>query len=296
VISTKAIGTKETPRLLEDYQVLVLPDIRNMSDAFCARLDAYVQGGGKILATGRTSTCDELGNPAGAIRLKSAQVKAVFKERPHKRGTYLRIRPIDKKLLREPKLDALDIVYLDSEFLECEATGTTEGLLAFIPQAMFGPPERCYYAEVTDIPGLFYSKYGKGAVAFFPWQIGQHYRKRSHHGHSTLIMGGLEGLLKLERSLTVEASPLVEVNRRMDTDGKFQWVGLINHSGQNGTAFHKPIPMRGIVLKLRNTEAIKRACLLRADRELKISTDEDGWVKCVVPELDRFEIVLYEYK
>jgi hypothetical protein len=296
VISTKAIGKAVTPRLLEHYQVLVLPDIRNMSDAFCARLDAYVRGGGKILATGRTSTCDELGNPLGKVRLKSAGVEAAFKVRPHKRGSYLRIQPEDKKLLKDSKLDALDIVYLDSEFLECKASGSTGKLLGYIMPAMFGPPERCYYTVVTDMPGLFYSKYGKGTVAFFPWQIGQHYRNRSHHGHSLLIKAGLEGLLKLERSLTAETSPLVEVNRRVSGDGKFEWLGLINHSGQNGTAFHKPIPIRDVVLKLQSKGKIKRVHLLRAQKEVKFSTLEDSWVKCIVPELERFEIVLYEYE
>lgn len=295
VISAKAMTGAETPRALEDYQMLVLPDIRNMSDAFCARLDAYVKGGGKILATGKTSTRDELGNPLGAIRLKSAGVKASFKLHPHERGTYFRIRPEDKKLIKGSKLDELDIVYLDSDFLECEPNGTTEGLLGYIRPAMFGPPEKCYYTEVTGIAGLFYSKYGKGTVAFLPWHIGEHYEKRSHHGHSLLIMAALEGLLKLERSVVVEASEMVEVNRRVSADGKFEWVGLINHSGQNGTAFHKPTPISDVVLKLRSEGEIKKVRLLKAAEEVKFSTEEE-WVRCVVPKLERFEIVLYEYK
>ena len=296
VISAKAMAGTETPKALEDYQLLVLPDIRNLSDAFCARLDAYVRGGGKILATGRTSTCDQRGNPLNAIRLESAGVRSAFKLQPHKRGTYFRIRTKDKKPLKSSELDALDIVYLDSEFLECEPRGETKGLLGFIPAAMFGPPERCYYTEVTDIPGLFYSKYGKGSVAFFPWHIGQHYEKRSHHGHSLLVMGALEGLLKLERSIIIEGSPLIEANRRASGDGKFEWVGLVNHSGQNGTAFHKTIPIFDVGLKFRANGAVKAIRLLRAGTELKFDVVKDGWVKCVVPKLERFEIVLCEHE
>jgi len=296
VISTKAMTGAETPKRLEDYQLLVLPDIRNLSDAFCARLDAYVRGGGKILATGKTSTCDELGNPLNSIRLESAGVKASFKTHPLKRGTYFRIRPEDKKLLRSSKLDSLDIVYLDSDFLECEPTGTTKGLLGFIPAAMFGPPERCYYTEVTNIPGLFYSKKGSGSVAFLPWNIGRHYEKRSHHGHSLLIMAAIEGLLGLERNVVIETSALVEVNRRVNADGKFEWVGLVNHSGQNGTAFHKTIPISDIGLKFRAKGAVKAIRLLRAGKEVAFDVVKDGWVRCVVPKLERFEIVLCEHE
>jgi hypothetical protein len=109
-------------------------------------------------------------------------------------------------------------------------------------------------------------------------------------------MAALEGLLKLERSVVVQGSPLVEVNRRASTDGKFDWVGVINHSGQNGTAFHKPIPISDIGLKFRTKGAVKAIRLLRAGKELKSYTVKDGWLECVVPKLERFEIVLCEYK
>ncbi len=304
VISAKAMTTAAPPRALEDlsalrladYQMIVLPDIRNMSDAFCARLDAYVSGGGKILATGRTSTCDELGNPLGAVRLKSAGVKPAFKLRPHERGTYFRISAADKKQLQSSKLDELDIVYLDSEFLECEASDTGKGLLGFIPAAMFGPPEKCYYKEVTNIPGLFYNESGKGSAAFFPWQIGEHYEKRSNHSHYRLVVAVLEGLLKLERSVVIEASELVEVNRRVSSDGKFEWVGLINHSGQNGTAFHKPLPLTALSLRVKNKDKVKSVHLLKWGSKLEFIPEEDGWISCSIPKLGRFEIVVYEYE
>ena len=54
---------------LEDYQLLILPDLRNLSDELASRLDTYVANGGKLLATGMTSTCDLYGNPLNAIRL-----------------------------------------------------------------------------------------------------------------------------------------------------------------------------------------------------------------------------------
>jgi len=102
--------------------------------------------------------------------------------------------------------------------------------------------------------------------------------------------------LGLERNVVIETSALVEVNRRASADGKFDWVGVINHSGQNGTAFHKPIPMSDIGLKFRTKGAVKAIRLLRAGKELKSYTVKDGWVECVVPKLERFEIVVCEHK
>lgn len=295
VMSLSAIAGGQTPRVLEDYPLVVLPDVRNLGQALCSRLDAYAANGGMILMTGMTSTRDAQGNPRGTLGLKAAGVKEKYRMHRLKRGTYLRIGAEDKKRLARPEFDALDLVYLDSDFLECEPVGKTEGLLKFIPVGMYGPPEKCYYTEVTDIPGLFHSRFGEGSCAFFPWHIGRHYQERSNHGHALLVTGAIDGLLGLERSVIIDASPLVEVSRQASADGQFEWVGLVNHSGQNGTAFHRPVPLSGIRVRFRAKIGVKRVRLLRAREEINFSVVKDGWVECVVPRLERYEIVLYEY-
>ncbi|MBW8002348.1 MAG: hypothetical protein FVQ80_10055 [Planctomycetes bacterium] len=294
VISQKALDS-DTPRKLESYQLIILPDIQNLSDEMCKRLDEYVKGGGKILATGRTSTANELGNDRGSLGLKSAGIKEGFKVRPQTKGTYLRIRDEDKNMLGRKSLRDLDIAYLTSDFLECEAAGKTKGLLRLIPEAMFGPPEKCYYTEVTDIPGLFYNEYGKGAVAFFPWYIGTHYEKRSNGAHSRLLMGGLEGLLKFEKSLSIKTSALVEINRQADVKGRFEWFGFINHSGQNGTAFHKPLRMYELQFKFKPKRRVRRIIALGPGHQLDFIVGKDGLVTTTLPRLGRFEVVLVEY-
>ncbi|MCP5110452.1 MAG: hypothetical protein GY953_06415, partial [bacterium] len=68
------LDSTDTPKPLEDYKLVILPDVANLSDAAVRRLDAYVKGGGRILATGYTSTNDELGNPMNRFRLAAAGV------------------------------------------------------------------------------------------------------------------------------------------------------------------------------------------------------------------------------
>lgn len=92
------------------------------------------------------------------------------------------------------------------------------------------------------------------------------------------------------------ASSLVEVSRQASTDGRFEWVGLVNHSGQNGTAFHRPPPIFDVPLRLRATGGVKSVRLLRSGTELDLSIEERGWLKCMLPRLDRLEIVLYQHQ
>ena len=161
---------------------------------------------------------------------------------------------------------------------------------------MFGPPEKCYYRHVSNHPALFYNQTGRGAVAFFPWSIGAHYEQQCHAGHASLVMGTIDHLLELDRRLVVTASPLVEVTHRTGRNGKFEWVGLFNHSGQRGKALHQPIPITGIRIELKPGKSAKSVRLLKAERRLDFKTGEDGRIHVQVPQLGHYEIVLFEYK
>ncbi|AJE47827.1 alpha-amylase family protein [Celeribacter indicus] len=50
-----------TPERLAGYRVLVMPDVRCLSDAQCAAIDAFVRNGGSVVAAGQTALYDENG-------------------------------------------------------------------------------------------------------------------------------------------------------------------------------------------------------------------------------------------
>ncbi|MCP5119234.1 MAG: hypothetical protein GY953_51185, partial [bacterium] len=185
------LDSRETPKPLEDYKLVILPDVANLSDAACKRLDEYVKAGGRVLATGYTSTNDEIGNPRNRFRLEAAGVSGKYKVHEKARGTYLRIFPEDKRVLRRPSLEELDLVYIWGDFLEHEPRDGAKGFGGLIPAAMYGPPEKCYYTDVTRIPGLISNQYGKGRFAYIPWPVGKQYDYRSQHGHSMVAMAAI---------------------------------------------------------------------------------------------------------
>ena len=295
VIDQRALlENADTPKPLEEYQLVVLPDASRMNDELCARLDRYVASGGKLLATGMTSTQDVEGNPLGKIRMKSLGVGRSFTFHPRTPGNYFRIHKEDKASFSNDEFRFLDIVYLDSDYLECSPEGSTREYLGFIPVGMFGPPEKSYYTTVTNKPGMFSCNYGKGRSAFIPWQIGRQYQVRSHHAHSMLLMSALEDLLKLERTVEIAASPLVEVVMREHKDGRFSWIGLINHSGQLGTAFHEPVPMQNISISISTRKPIRAVKTLKTSRDLIFSNSTSGQIGLTIPQMSDFEMVLLE--
>lgn len=290
-----SVGNKDVPREIESYDVIVLPEIDRLSDEMCARLDKYVENGGKLLLSGFTSTKDAIGNPLDKIRLKSMGVKPEFKPFQKLQGTYFRIFPDDKERLNSETLNQLDLVYAWERGMLCESKPGAEALLGFIPPAMIGPPEKCYYTEVTNIPGLIYNKYGKGSTAFFPFRIGAIYHHKRHYGHATLIMSALNQLLSYQQEVQTSASPMVEIARQKSPDGAFAWFGLLNHTGQLGNAFHKPLPIRNVVFKVKAAKKIKSIKSLKSGEEIPYEKAGDEWVKITLPELEGYDVVLVEY-
>jgi hypothetical protein len=296
IMEAWCVSEQNTPRRLEDYKLVLLAGAASLSDAACERIDAFVRNGGKVLATAGTSTRDEMGAPKNRFRLKAAGVKREFKIHEKSRGTYLRIFPEDKIALGEPdSLADLDILYVRGDFLEFSIEPGTIGHLGLIPSAMYGPPEKCYYTEVTRIPGLIVNDFGKGRFAYLPWPLGTMYEHRSHHGHRALVMTVVKNALNYRPQIEIVASPLVEVTHQSARDGSFEWIGLANHSGQLGTAFHAPVPIRDLKVLYRGARMPRSTRLLRLDQTIRARVTTDAALLINIPELNDFEVVALEW-
>jgi len=278
---------------LREYEIVIIPGADGLKDQQINVLDKYIEQGGKALITGRI--------PAKLQCLNSLKFKNT---RAPEKGSYIRIRPEDRDRLDRDILKQLDLVFLQGIFhvYESDEEGPrlagiqTDNLLRLIPGDMFGPPEKCYYRNVSDVPALFHRQYGKGSAAYFPWEIASHYHIQCHQGHANLVLGVMENLLGLNRNLKVQSHRLVEVTHRQDNNNQFEWVALYNHSGQREDAIHPPIPMNDIEIYLRPAKPVKTVRLLKDTQQLGFSAASNGQVSVTVPQLKHYEIVLFEYR
>jgi hypothetical protein len=209
---------------------------------------------------------------------------------------YVRIQPEDKTDLAVPGLKDFDLVQLRGDFFEYEPVGGIETKMHLIHDVMYGPPEKCYIVSESDIPVLMVNRYGTGAAASLPFQLGSMYREWGNQGHAMLAKGLMTNVLASDLRLNVQCSPLVEVTHRADPDGRFEWIALYNQSGRLGNSFHKPIPIHDISIDLNTTRTVKQVRLLKDDTNLKIDTLSGNAISVTVPELDVYEIVLVEYE
>jgi hypothetical protein len=288
------INTSDVPRVIESYELIVMPDIRRLSDEDVLRLDKYVENGGKLLVTGFTSTEDAIGNPLNKIRMKSLGVHPEYKVFEKEQGTYYRVFEKDKKRLKNEIFDGFDILYAWEKGMLCEPKPDATGLLGFIPPAMIGPPEKTYYTKVTEIPGLITNDFGSGNTALFSFKIGALYHHKRYYGHSALVMSTIKSLLDFDQDIHTEASPLVEIARQKSKNGDFEWYGLLNHSGQLGNGFNAPIPIHNISFTFQPEKPVKSVKSMQTGALIPYKLF-DNKMEITLPMLHSFDVVLVEH-
>jgi hypothetical protein len=162
---------------------------------------------------------------------------------------------------------------------------------------MFGPPEKSYYteAEITNVPGIISNDFGKGKSVFIPWQIGAQYNFKAHYAHKTLFVSALKNLLNINNSIVTNASPLIEMSRLANRNGAFEWIGLLNHSGQIGASLLEPVSIHNTTILFKPLKAVKEVKLLKSKTSLNFK-QANGWIECTVPKVTDFEMLLCLYR
>jgi hypothetical protein len=237
-----------------------------------AALDRYVRDGGRLLVAGATRPALDL--PA-TVRL--------WKEKETE-GAYWRIR--NRELL--PSLKDTDTLFLHSDYLELEPRGMAP--LTMIPPSLFGPPEKVAVGRKdSDKPGLLLTDYGKGRLAYLPWDVGGLYYRHSSESHGRLVSDVIDHLLPGGRQLKTNAHPLVEITVMRQKEQRRTLVHFINLSGHFMTAYHAPIEMREIKVELADDFLTARS--VRSGKNLTV-TREGKYRTFTLPSLEMYDVVL----
>lgn len=298
VIMPSQLGSERTSRKIEDYDLLILGDVAGMSESLINLIDNYVQNGGRLLATGTTSTNDDNGKPMNAIRLKSLGVNPEYEVFPQAQATYLKVSDDDKKALGEEEFKDFTLMMMNTRFLKCNVKEGAYGYLRLLPSNMYGPAEKTYYREsdVTGYPGAVFYESGKGRTVYIPWLIGSDYNMKGNYAQRALFLGSLNKLLKVGIDIETDASPMVEMTRLANLNGAFEWVGMINHSGFMGNSVRDPLPVHNTTIRMKPLKPVKEVRLIRSGLKVKFKKQSDGWIECLVPAIGDFEMMVCLYK
>jgi hypothetical protein len=250
-----------------------------------ARLDDFVAAGGVVIATGRSGFRDEDWEPRHQSVLRSLGIQQVKEVRTDTRSCYLKFK--DKSNF--PHMAESDLVYLDGPYIDAEYAAEAQQHLNLIPPHWFGPPERCYYTEISDDPGYVVHPYGKGKAIYLPWLPGALFHRQGYPNTSDFVGDLVEhvaGIMPVGGNL----SPMVETTHFHNPDEGFDLVHLVNTSGHFGVSFFAPLPMHDISVTVPYPQAPKRVRGLVSGTEYAHEWD-NGRLAVKVPRLEKFEAV-----
>jgi len=237
-----------------------------------AALDRYLRQGGRVLVAGATKP-----------QLELPPVVKLWK-REETQSAYWRVQ--DRALF--PSLKDTDIVFFYSEYLELEPRG--KAALTMIPTSMIGPMEKVHVDwKDTTKPGLYMADYGKGKLAYIPWDLGDLYYRYSPVYHSAIVGDLVDQLLPKGRQLKTNAHPMVEMTLQEQKQHGRTLVHFVNLSGCSQTAFHPAIPMSNIRVDVAGSFSSAR--MASAGRDLPIKKEGD-YVTFTLPSLDTYDVVV----
>jgi hypothetical protein len=281
---------------LEKYRVLILPDFQAISDALAARLDAFVAAGGVLIASGRSGFRDEDWEPRALPVLQSLGIRQVREVRTETRSCYFKL--TDKRDF--PRMAESDLIYLDGPYIDAEYDAGAEQHLNLIPPHWFGPPERCYYTEVSDDPGYVVHPHGKGKAIYLPWLPGALFHRQGYPNTSDFVGDLVEHVAGIAPT-GGNLSPMVEVTHfhhagessSENVGADFDLVHLVNTSGHFGVSFFAPVPMHDLAVIVPYPQRPKRVLGLVSGEEYAYAW-ADGRLTVQVPRLEKFEAVRVE--
>jgi hypothetical protein len=247
---------KLSPDTLSPFKVIILPDLKVISDPQAGILDDFVRQGAAILATGETGFYDKQYERRSRVPLASLGIAETLY---HRRDT------LSAMFLAggEPGSGAItgaaaqkyfphfkDTRYIacGPEYINVRMEEGAESWMSFLPPQPFGPPERCYAINpAVNNPGLTRFRFGKGAGLYIPWKPGALFYQEGYPNTAWFMQDVLEQICGLV-SIAPALSPMVEVTFSAGVDRLV--VQLVNASGHYGNSFYAPVPIRDIALEI----------------------------------------------
>lgn len=259
---------------LRNKKMAILGGMGKLSEALGALLDGFTREGGTVIASGDTTGPSCLGIKALGER-KTGLMSSTFEVREEDKAAF-------------PRCVEAPILPIGPELQMAEFEEGTQRYLRLIPEHPYGPPERCYYTEVTDHPGVTVHPYGTGRSVYIPWGVGAFYFNQGWQNTLNLMQDVLLSLCDLPE-LAPGLSPMVELTLAKKEDAVL--AQMVNGTGCFANRWFPPVPVRDIRLELPGL-AGKTARALNGGKVL-CETNKDS-LTVRLNELNEYEAIIIE--
>src|SRR5690606_6238383 len=171
VVGADLIAKMDAEGLLGKYRLVVLPDLGALGAGAAAALDRFVEAGGNVVLTGSSGVTGH-----GGVELASAP--SIMRVGTPDKGQALWATYVSTSAQPEAQAVhyAAPTIPVYGSYAHFVWKPNAERIGVMLPQAPFGPPEKCY-GHVTGGEPAAASASRNGSVIQIPWSVGRTYRE-----------------------------------------------------------------------------------------------------------------------
>ena len=278
---------------LRKYKVLILPNVASLSGADCGLIEEFVDKGGGVVASYRTSLHNEAGRELDRLGLENVLgVSYVGRERTVAGyDSYMKVGPT-----HAVTSDLPEIMYVPStgSQLEIRPIGRACPLATLIdePEAHYAPLKR-----ETRIPTIVVNEYGSGRSVYFPGPIGEMYRRFGVVDHWRFMSNAARWAAGEEQHVWVENCPKNVELTAYHQFGKdrtvMHLVNCVRHEITEPISYVSPEHQIKVHVETDKSRKAVRVFTMPGNRMLPFEREGDT-VSLYVPELKYHQIIVVE--
>ena len=287
-----------TPERIDRYRVIVLANTAALSDAQCASLTAYVQRGGRIVATFETSLYDEWGQRRVDFGLGDLfGVSAHGEPEGPMRNSYLALDADPATGRRHQLLAGLDDAprIINGVWrIRVTPRAAFPSPVTLIPSYPDLPMEDVYpRVEKTDERELYLRDVGRGRVVYFPWDIDRTFYDVLNADHGRLLANAVTWAADEAPVVSVTGRGIIDVAVwRQHSSVTVHLVNLTNPMMMKGP-FRELLPIGPLDVQVRLPSDARAGAvrLLTAGTTPAVQRGDDGTLRLTVPEVIDHEVI-----
>jgi hypothetical protein len=287
---------------LSPFRTLILPNIAALSDEQCASLRGFVERGGGLVATYKTSLFDEWGvqrKDFGLASLFGASYAGRVEE--NILNSYLSLEKDPSTNAYHPLLrgfeDAGRIINAVNQVDVTPADGSQFTPLRIVPSYPDLPMESVFARPGgTHGPGVYLQRIGNGRAVYFPGDIDRSFWQVLNVDHGKLLRNAVEWATNEAPPVTVEGKGVLDVALWEQNDSMtLHLVNLTNPMMMKGPVREIiSIPGQKISLRIPAGRRVSRVHLLVAARVVPYRTERDT-ILLETPPIGLHEVVAVDF-
>jgi hypothetical protein len=260
---------------LQKYNVVILPNVRCMSDKEIEVLKDYVREGGNVIATYATSLYDEEGKERKDYGLSELfGVSYAGKKENTRRDNYQYI--LNKKHpIVEADSPQTELLFNAGFTALCKPAKNANVICTWVPTIQNQPPDKSWVEKFsTEFPTAVENSYGKGKVIYFANQPDVLSYQVGHQDPRNMLLRSVRYLAgnTIQLQSNAPSSVNIGLTKSLIKPGQYM-LSLVNTTSGPVRPIRELIPVNSIKVKLRlDGRSVATHKVLRCQGECKVTT------------------------